>query len=337
MRATQIMITAPREARLVETDVPTDDLRPSEVVVRTRVSLLSGGTEGAFFRGLPLPGREPPPFPYPTGYANIGEVIAVGGPAAGVAVGDLVYTMSPHASIARVDAAARPCVAVPAGLPPEEAVFVRLMTVSLTTIRTARARAGDRAAVVGLGLVGNLGAQLLQNAGMTVTAADLIASRRALARSCGVERTVDPREPGVVKPENRLVLEATGAAKGAVTALALCQTGGEVSLVGTPWVADPTVAASAILEPIHLRYITLRSGWEWQLPIDRDPEEPGNVHQPGSIVDSTRYAFELLRRGEVRVRDLITHRVAPRDCQIAYERAVDRKEEQLGVVFDWDA
>ena len=55
MRATQIMITAPREARLVETDVPTDDLRPSEVVVRTRVSLLSGGTEGAFFRGLPLP------------------------------------------------------------------------------------------------------------------------------------------------------------------------------------------------------------------------------------------------------------------------------------------
>src|SRR5437867_71543 len=195
MRATQIMITAPLEARLVETDVPTDDLRPSEAVVRTRVSLLSGGTEGAFFRGLPLPGREPPPFPYPTGYANIGEVIAVGGPAAGVAVGDLVYTMSPHASIARVDAAARPCVAVPAGLPPEEAVFVRLMTVSLTTIRTARARAGDRAAVVGLGLVGNLGAQLLQNAGMTVTAADLIASRRALAGNGSCRSTATPRSP----------------------------------------------------------------------------------------------------------------------------------------------
>lgn len=335
MYGQQILITDPRRAELADLDLPTDDLGPSEVVIRTRVTLLSGGTEGAFFQGLPVPGRKRPPFPYPVGYANVGEVIAVGGAEAGVVPGALVYTMGRHASVVRVDASRRPCVPVPDGLPPEEAVFARLLTVPLTTLRIARARAGDRAAVVGLGLVGNLGAQLLREAGMAVTGVDLVAERRALATRCGIAGVVDSREEDALRPEHRLVLEATGTARGTVTALALAQPGGEVSLVGTPWVADPAVPASAILEPIHLRYITMLSGWEWQLPIHGSGGEPSGIHQPGTIVDGTGYALELLRQGKVRVRDLITHRFAPDDCQAAYEGAVDRKAEQLGVIFRW--
>ncbi len=82
----------------------------------------------------------------------------------------------------------------------------------LTTLRIARARAGDRAAVVGLGLVGTLGAQLLREAGMAVTAVDPVAARRALAARCGRARVIDPREEGALRPEHRLVLEATGTA-----------------------------------------------------------------------------------------------------------------------------
>jgi 2-desacetyl-2-hydroxyethyl bacteriochlorophyllide A dehydrogenase len=336
VKAKQILIVAPRRVEVAELDVADGQLGPTEVIVRTRVSLLSGGTEGAFFQGLPLPGRERPPFPYPTGYANVGEVLAVGGSEAGVAPGDLVYTMSRHCSVARVDTARQLCVRVPAAIPAEAAVFVRLMTVPLTTVRTAAARAGDRAAVVGLGLVGNLGAQVLRAAGMAVTGVDLLAARRELARRCGVEVVVDPRDDGAVHPEHRLVLEATGTARGAVTALALAQLGGEVSLVGTPWVADPAVPASAILEPIHMRFVTVRSGWEWQLPVHDVRGERGAIHQPGSIEHGTVYALELLARGAVQVLDLVTHRYAPADCQTAYERAVDRKDEQLGALFLWD-
>src|SRR5262249_15506093 len=164
--------TAPRRAELVDVDVPEDDLKPSEVIVRTKVSLLSGGTEGAMFQGYWLPGRPPRPFPYPTGYANVGEVIARGTAVAHLVPGDLVYSMAPHASVARVDAAERLCLKVPDGLPPEVAVFARLVTVPFASVRTSRARAGDRVAVVGLGLVGNLGAQVLQSAGFDVTAVD---------------------------------------------------------------------------------------------------------------------------------------------------------------------
>jgi threonine dehydrogenase-like Zn-dependent dehydrogenase len=305
------------------------------VVVRTRVTLLSGGTEGAGFLGQPLPGRPAPPLPHPTGYASVGEVIARGRAVEDLAEGDLVYTMSPHASLARIDTALRPCVPVPTDLAPEEAVFVRLITVPLTTVRTAAARAGDRAAVVGLGLVGNLGAQVLEAAGLPTTGVDLVASRRDLAGRCGISSVVDPVQGGALRPEHRLVLEATGTAKGTMTALDLAQLGGEVSLVGTPWTTDPSVAASDVFRAVHLRYVTLRSGWEWQLPVFERAGEPDAIHQPGSIVHSSRYAFDLLRRGRVRVRELITHRYAPADCQRAYEGAVDRKDEQLGVVFQW--
>jgi 2-desacetyl-2-hydroxyethyl bacteriochlorophyllide A dehydrogenase len=336
MKARQILITAPREVRVMDVEVPTQDLGPTEVVVRTRVTLLSGGTEGAFFLGLSLPGQERPPFPYPTGYANVGEVVAVGGAVAGVAPGDLVYTMRSHCSVARVDTARQLCLKVPEDLAPDVAVFARLMTVPLTSIRVSAARAGDRCAVVGLGLVGNLGAQLLQQAGMTVTGVDLLPSRRELAGRCGIEAVVDPRQDGALRPDHRLVLEATGTAKGVVTALALAQLGGEVSLVGTPWVADPSVPASALLEPIHLRFLRVWSGWEWQLPTLDARGERSFVHQPGSIAHSAEYSFELLRRGAVRVRELITHRFSPEECQTAYEGAVDRKDEQLGVLFLWD-
>ncbi|MBI2940713.1 MAG: zinc-binding alcohol dehydrogenase [Chloroflexi bacterium] len=335
MQGKRIMVTAYRQVQLLDFETSPDDLGPAEVVIRTHTTLLSGGTEGAWFQGLPLPGRSPTPYPRSTGYANVGEVVAAG-PNATVRPGDRVYTMSNHTSLACVDTARQLCLKVPEGLPAEEAVFARLVTVPLATLRTSTARIGDRAAVVGLGLVGNLGAQLLVNAGMETTGVDLVPARRELAQRCGVAHTIDPREEGAVQPVHRLVLEASGTAKGAVTAIALAQLGGEVSLVGTPWVADPAVPSKDIIEPIHVRYLTVRSGWEWQFPIPDVRDQPGAVHQPGSVVHNHQCAFELLRQGKVRVRELITHRFSPEDCQRAYDGAVDRKSEQLGVIFQWE-
>lgn len=333
-RGQQIMIVGPRRVRLDAVDVDADDLASTEVVVRTHVTLLSGGTEGAFFQGMPLPGSAPRPFPWSTGYANVGEVIAAGDHAS-VDEGDLVYTLGHHATHVRVDTAHELCVAVPDGLEPEVAVFARLITVPLATVRTARARAGDPVAVVGLGLVGNLAAQVSQAAGMPTLAVELVPERRELAARCGVRNVVDPTDGDSLRPEHVLVIEATGTAGGSMTALELARLGGEVSLVGTPWVADPSIAASDVFRAVHLRYVTLRSGWEWQLPLDDIAGQAHAVHQPGSVTHSTGYSFDLLRSGQVRVRDLITHRVTPDQCQQVYTRAVDGRDEQLGVIFDW--
>lgn len=330
----QIMVVAPRQVRLVDLEIPAGGLGRTEVLVRTCVTLLSGGTEGAFFQGLPIPGGEARPFPYTTGYANVGRVMAAG-PQARVEPGDVVFTMGAHASHVRVDTATQLCVRVPDDLEPEQAVFARLLIVPLATLRTARARAGDPAAVVGLGLVGNLAAQVLQAAGMTTRAVELLPARRELAARCGLADVADPGEPGAVQPEHALVLEATGTAGGALTAIELARLGGEVSLVGTPWRAEPSVPASDLLRSIHVRYLTVRSGWEWQLPLHDGAGRADAVHQPGSVTHSTGYAFRLLSSQQVRVRELVTHRTTPDRCQDVYTGAVDRKSAQLGVLFDW--
>lgn len=333
-RGRQILIVGPRQVRLDDFDVAAHEVGPTEVDVRTWVTLLSGGTEGAFFQGRPIPGSDPRPFPWTTGYANVGEVIAAGDDA-GIDAGDVVYTLGRHASRVRVDTAAQLCVAVPDGLEPEVAVFARLIAVPLATVRTARARAGDRAAVVGLGVVGNLAAQVLQVAGMATLGVEPLPGRRELAVRSGIGTVVDPGAADQRRGDHALVVEATGTANGAVTALELARLGGEVSLVGTPWVADPSVPASDVTRAIHLRYLTVRSGWEWQLPLHDVAGVSSAIHQPGSVVHSTRFAFDLLRSGRVRVRDLVTHRTTPDHCQPVYTRAVDGKDEQLGVIFEW--
>lgn len=333
-RGRRIMIVEPRRVRLESFDVVVRDVAPTEVVVRTRVTLLSGGTEGAFFQGLPIPGSEPQPFPWTTGYANVGEVIAAGADA-GARQGDVVFTHGHHATHVRIDTARQLCMAVPDDLDPEVAVFARLITVPLATVRTARARAGDPVAVVGLGLVGNLAAQVVQASGMPTLAIEQLPARRELAVRSGVRTVIDAAHADRLHAEHALVIEATGTAGGAITALRLARLGGEISLVGTPWLADPSVPASDVLRAIHLRYLTMRSGWEWQLPLHDVTGLAHAVHQPGSVAHSTRFAFDLLRSGQVRVHDLVTHRATPEHCQRIYARAVDDKDGQLGVIFDW--
>src|SRR4051794_2524199 len=108
-----------------------------------------------------------------------------------------------------------------------------------------------------------------------------------------------------------------------MVALDLARLGGEVALAGTPWVADPAAPASDVCRAVHVRSLTLRSGWEWQLPIQEPAGQPAAVHQPGSVAHSTGYAFTLLRQGKVRVRERITDRTTPAECQATYECAVD--------------
>src|SRR5215218_425527 len=182
LRGERIVFTGPMQAELEPIEVEEDNLGPTEVVIRTRVTVISPGTELANLQGKLHMNTDAPRW-YPmeqVGYANVGEVIAAGSDV-GVRPGQRVYSMGYHASIVRLDARERFCVPVTDDLPDERAVFVRLANVSMTTMRTTIAHGGDNVAVVGLGLIGNLAAQVLQACGMQVDALDLSPTRRAIA------------------------------------------------------------------------------------------------------------------------------------------------------------
>jgi threonine dehydrogenase-like Zn-dependent dehydrogenase len=329
MRVQRILFAQKAEAVLRDEDLDDGNLGPSEVVIRTEASLVSPGTETATYLDLPLPDRiVASAFPRRVGYANVGRVVAAGTEAK-VKTGARVFSMGNHVSAFRLDTATQLCLPVPEGLPSTHATFARMAVVSMTTLRTTTARLGDQVAVIGLGLVGNLAAQLCQVAGLKTAAIDLDAARLDIARNAGI-RDVGEAAGDELRNACQLVVEATGSTAGGVTAAQLVRPGGEVSLVGTPWGAgDSSFTAHALLGRIFVGYVTVRSGWEWQIPTLPTKFEAGSLELSASSI------LDWLAGGSIRVAPLLTDVVSPSECGRIYADFAARKCGMLGVVFDW--
>ncbi|MGC4190523.1 MAG: zinc-binding alcohol dehydrogenase [Thermomicrobiales bacterium] len=330
MQIRQVVFRGPWEAALVTQNLDGDALLPTEILVETEASLISQGTEGAAFQGLRMPGGAEQRYPQTPGYANISRVVAVGGEDGPFQIGDRVFSMTRHASHARINAATELCVPVPSNLASHIAVFTRLAMVSMSTLRTSTARLGDSAAIVGLGLVGNLAAQLCQIAGLTTTGIDLIDWRCQLAEECGVRTVLMAPGDEQLQPTNQLVIEATGSVGGAMTGIKLTQKHGELSLVGSQWgEGTQTTDVLRLLGTIFERYIHIRSGWEWQIPILPDG------FGPNSLMLNATAILRWLSSGQLRVQPMLTHHVSPEDATTVYGEMVNNKDRYLGVVFDW--
>ena len=83
-------------------------------------------------------------------------------------IGDKVYTFGPHAEYYKINTTAFDsgmCLPVPEGLSLNLTPFTRIGTIAMAALRVSNIELGDYVAVTGLGLVGNLAAQLCAIAG----------------------------------------------------------------------------------------------------------------------------------------------------------------------------
>jgi 2-desacetyl-2-hydroxyethyl bacteriochlorophyllide A dehydrogenase len=328
MNIQQIVFTGPREAVLAGAEVSDAPLTPHEVLLRTHYSAISPGTELASYTGDQTLFPGPRHYPSRPGYAAVGEVIAAGGEAP-VRPGELVLAHTPHQSIARFDSRRLVCVRVPDRVAPEHATLARLTQVSAVSVRLMAARAGDQAAVTGLGLVGNLAAQLLRCAGLRVLGVEVLAERRRLAERCGIPVTVDPTAgAGNHEATCSVVLECSGQDRGVVSALDLAARHGEVFLIGAAWKRHTAVAAADVARPIFNKHLALRGGWEWQFPLY-------GSQPPGSIAACTEWILACMGDGSLVLEELISDRIAPAQAPAAYADLLDRPAAHMGVVIDW--
>jgi 2-desacetyl-2-hydroxyethyl bacteriochlorophyllide A dehydrogenase len=345
MRGRGIVFTAPERAELEVVAIDPADLGPGEALVRGRYSIVSAGTEGSFYTNLMAevpPVYRPRPVIYParTGYGHLGEVIAVGPRVEGLSPGQHVLSFSRHASLVRCNAA-RFAMPVPADADGPRVVFTRMAGVAITALRASSASAGDTVAVIGLGLVGNLAAQLCQLAGCQVIAFDLSPRRLELARACGIHNVhnaaeVDPVEvtrawAGAKDDRGgaRIVIEAIGRSDLIAQAVEMTGRHGEVVLLGSPR-ARYTADLTPMLGRIHLLAIKLIGALEWTFPI---PEETERARY--TIAANYRQILDWILAGRLVVDPLRTHVLPPERCQEAYAGLTHQKDESLGVVFDW--
>ncbi len=134
------------------------DPGPGEVLVRTRYSGISRGTETLVFRGgvpasqyaaMRAPFQEGDfPGPVKYGYLNVG-VVDEGPPEL---LGRTVFCLYPHQTAYVVPASA--VVEVPDGVPPARAVLAGTVETAVNALWDAAPLVGDRITVVGAGMVG---------------------------------------------------------------------------------------------------------------------------------------------------------------------------------------
>ena len=201
-------------------NIPAPVCRPGQLLIATRRSLISAGTERMLVEfgqaSLLAKARSQPEKvikvlskirtdgllptleavfarldqPLPLGYCNAGVVLEVGEGVNGFTVGDRVVSNGPHAEL--VCMPTNLCARIPNGVSDEEAAFTVLAAVGLQGIRLVNPTLGENVVIIGMGLLGMMTAQMLLANGCRVLGIDLDPGKLALARSLGVE-TADIR------------------------------------------------------------------------------------------------------------------------------------------------
>ncbi|WP_299809808.1 bi-domain-containing oxidoreductase [Tardiphaga sp.] len=123
------------------------------------------------------------------GYSASGVVVDVGSEVTDIAVGDRVACagagIANHAEF--IDVPVNLCVRVPNGLPDDAAATVTLGAIALQGVRRAVPTMGETVLVIGLGILGQITAQLLKASGCRVIATDVDSDRIACAQQNGLD------------------------------------------------------------------------------------------------------------------------------------------------------
>lgn len=333
MNNDKIVFTAPWKVELKKETIDSAPLQPGHALVKKRYTLISPGTELACLSG----GEAWFAMPQTPGYAAVSEVVDIGPNEDGIAAGDLVFHYGQHSRYEVV-----PTSGVFLKIPPELdarfAPFARMATVAMTSIRVSAIELGDVVAVTGLGLIGNMAAQLAGLQGAKVIGVDLSERRLQLARECGVAYAL--HGSGDLTPSMKSLsggagvstfIEATGVPEAAVNGLPWIAPFGELVFLGSPR-GEYHANVTDIFNYSHLigrGCITFKGAHEWRYPL-----EP-NAFVKHSLVRNTKVVFDLIRSGKLKVEPLISHTLKPETAGLAYDGLRHRKDEFNGVLFDW--
>jgi predicted dehydrogenase/threonine dehydrogenase-like Zn-dependent dehydrogenase len=358
---------------IVVDEVPDPVVTPHHVIVRPHISLISSGTETAsLHRGGALGAvAENPSYigkildvmknegPLRTtrevlaklseyavlGYSGAGVVIDKHAGVPDVEIGDRVAYGGEGTGHAEALLVGRNLVAkIPEGVPYEHACFTTLGSIALNAVRIANISLGEKIAVIGLGLVGQLIVQLARLQGGVVIATDLKADRVALAKQLGADSAL------VGGPEFAQQLSSlTGgvgvdcaiiaaAAKSAVPcrlAVEICRDRGRIVDVGAvelnfPWyesyLKEIQVFMARAYGPGSYDASYERQGQDYPLPYVRWTEKR-NMQE----------FLRLAAQKSLRLEGLITHRVPLEEAAKAYEIIMDPGQNSLAVLLNYPA
>lgn len=268
----------------------------------------------------------------PVGYSCSGVVIEVGAQSRGLKVGDKVACCGGgHANHAEICAMPANLMSrVPDGVAMSTASITTIAAIALHGIRLAEPTLGERVAVIGTGLVGQIACRLLSAHGCEVIAIDVDSKRVEYAVANGSDHGQLVNDETIANVES--VTAGHGVDRVIVTAAssdpaplalgaAIARDRGSLVLVG----AVPIEFPRALLYDKELRFQVSRSYGPGR--YDTEYEERGLDYPIGYVRWTEQRNLEavlgLLQRGDLFLDDLVDDVVPVDEAEAAYSRLVD--------------
>ncbi len=306
-------------------DVGWEEPQPDQIVVRMKVSGISAGTEGSIFRGIRTHNGT---FPLITGYQGAGVIEWAGEDAGDLREGQRVAVTSVAGELVEPDlqivwgthcdrVVANPSGVhpMPEGVADEEASLCTLWGTGRHGVNVARVDADDTVLVIGLGLVGLAHAQCAIAEGAEVVGLDLAEDRAQVLRELGAEAFTSEEEVRAWVDERDL--------PGFSVATQATQSGD---------VTDVALQFAA-----RMGRVVWQGWYPGRVCFDFNAAHGREVvmHFPCSTGGTQPQTLQMIAQGGFNAEALITHSFPAEECQAAYDLAVFRPMECLGVVLEW--
>ena len=341
---------------------------PGQVVVQTRASLISAGTERFVVelarRSLVGKAAARPDHvrrvlekvrseglmttiqqvrakldePMPLGYSAAGTVLECGAGVQEFKRGDRVALAGPHAG--RASVGRNLCARIPEGVSFEQAAYTSVAAIGLEGVRLAKVTLGESVLVVGLGLIGQMCVCMLKAAGCHVFGTDVDPAKLALARSLGADEVGEGSPLDAVRSfsgghgvDAAVITAATPSNEPIEFCASACRTKGRIVLVGV-------VGLNLPRPPFFEKELefTVSSSLG---PGRGDPayEEKGVDYPIGharwTAQRNMQAVLELMAAGRLPVEKLTTHRFDIERAPEAYDLITSGKEPYLGIVLEY--
>jgi predicted dehydrogenase/threonine dehydrogenase-like Zn-dependent dehydrogenase len=354
-------------------DVPVPTPRAGQALVKVEASLVSAGTERMVVefaeKSLVGKARSRPDLvrqvldkarreglvntaqaafnrldqPMALGYSSSGTIIALGNDMQGFQVGQRVACAGGgYAVHAEYNVVPRNLLTpLPENVDFESAAFTTLAAIALHGFRLAEPQIGENVAVIGMGLLGLLTAQIAGAAGCSVLGIDVDPSRITLASSLRLQavRREEAEDSAVAFTSSRgfdaiLICADTPSNDPIELAGAIARDRARVVATGAVGLSFPR----KVYYEKEISFINSRSYGPGR--YDPNYEEFGNDYPPGYVRWTEGRNFEavvdLMAKGQLSVKPLITHRFEIADAAKAYEVITGKsKEKFLGVLLTY--
>jgi NADPH2:quinone reductase len=326
-----------QDGQVYITDIPIPQVERNYVLVETEYSAISPGTEMMMLKNKHKS-------PISLGYSATGVVMEIGEGVSHVHVGQRVACYGApfvkHAEYLLVPK--QLAIPVPSHVDPKEAAMVGLGAIAIHALRQADLRFGEVVVIIGLGILGQIMAQVANAAAFKVIGYDLLEERCQKLQEMGIHSVCRTMED----MEAEIAVHTKG---DGVDCVILCAGGKTAGLIdqGLNWIRDRgKVLVVGDLKTEFNRENMFRK--EAQVLIsraggpgryDKSYEREGFEYPIGFVrwTEGRNMAeyIRLLAAGSLKISQLISRQVPVQHASKAYHWYMNSPQDVLGVVFEY--